>query len=172
LFYSAADGAADVQIFQNLLLSDEPLFAQSADPAGLPDVSIQSLDTLRSLDTRLSYDVSCSFPSDSKIEVFQGDGNYRRLTARFPIGDILVDFTSVSSNEDYELTEKINVGITDITRSNPNTQTLNLHQGEIQNVKTDIIVRYLEDKKMKRVPADFGETGFFTLGLLFSKRIK
>ena len=99
-------------------------------------------------------------------------GNYRRLLARFPIGDVLEDYTTVSSNEDYSLTEKINVGISDITRSNPNTQTLNLHQGEIQNVNTDIIVRYLEDKKMKRVPAEFGDTGFFTLGLLFSKRIK
>jgi hypothetical protein len=172
LFYGDEDAAADVEIFQKLLFVDEPVFAQSADPAGLPDVLIQSLDTLRSLDTRLSYDVYCTFPSDSKIEILQGKGNYKRLTARFPIGDILSDFTSVSSNSNYSLKEKINVGVTDITRSNPNTQTLNLHQGEIQNVSTDITVRYLQNKKMILVPAEFGDTGFFTLGLLFSKRIK
>ena len=173
LFYSEYDAIADLQIRTQLEYTeeDEFLFAQSAAHNGGP-VTIASLDTLRSLDTRISYDVSCSFPSDSKVEVLQGDGNYRRLTARFPIGDVLEDYTTVSSNEDYSLTEKINVGVTDITRSNPNTQTLNLHQGEIQNVNTDIIIRYLEDKKMRRVPADFGDTGFFTLGLLFSKRIK
>jgi hypothetical protein len=35
-----------------------------------------------------------------------------------------------------------------------------------------IEVRYLQGREFKVVPADFGESGFFSMMLLFSKRIK
>ena len=91
----------------------------------------------------------------------------KRLIARFPIGDSIdtyADETSVS--------EHVNVGIEDLTRRNPNTQTLNLHNGEILIVNTMIEVRYLQGREFKVVPADFGDSGFFSMMLLFSKRIK
>ena len=174
LFYTQAD--VNIQPFDAILdeywtdndPDDFTVLAWSAPPyAGQPSVSIKSAQTLRSLDQRLSYEVTCTFSSDSKIDILNSEESRKRLIARFPIGDTIETFADAQS-----VSEQVNVGIEDLTRRNPNTQTLNLHNGEILIVNTKIEVRYLEGQTLKIVPADFGDSGFFSIMLLFSKRIK
>ena len=129
--------------------------------------AVESAQTVRSLDQRLSYEVTCTFSSDSKVDILNMYESRKRLIARFPIGDSIETYADAQT-----VSEQVNVGIEDLTRRNPNTQTLNLHNGEILIVNTMIEVRYLQGKVIKVVPADFGESGFFSMMLLFSKRIK
>ena len=171
LFYVDADTDEDFHIDNQMLLAMDPFFAQSAEPELNVVASIESLDTLKSLDTRLSYEVNCTLPSDSKLDILGRDPSLKRITARFPIRDTIQEYNTFHTYG-FELSEVINVGIEDVCRKNPNTQTLNLHQGEVRLIRTDIFVRYLESKKITLVPADFGDTGFFSLMLLFTKRIK
>ena len=138
--------------------SDQP-------PAG--SLRIASEQTLRSLDQRLSFEVTCTFSSDSKIDIVNQDTTKKRIIGRFPIGDMIETYSDFSSVSEY-----VNVGIEDLTRSNPNTQTLNLHNGEILIVNTLVEVRYLVGTEIRTVAADFGASGFFSMMLLFSKRIK
>jgi hypothetical protein len=178
LFYTEADTATDVVLYTywiaNPGTNDTTVFAWSGPPAG-GDNEIESLDTVRGLDQRLSYEVTCTFSSDSKIDVINEAESRKRLIARFPIGDI-IDIYNASEVGLYEssteITERVNMGIEDLTRKNPNTQTLSLHNGEILVVNTDTEVRYLQGRSTKVVPVAFGDSGFFTLMLLFSKRIK
>jgi hypothetical protein len=172
LFHPQSDGIFDDIVAQyftaNPDTDDFTLFAWSAQaPAGQGPSAFESAQTVRSLDLRLSYEVTCTFSSDSKVDILNMNESKKRLIARFPIGDSIETYADETS-----VSEHVNVGIEDLTRRNPNTQTLNLHNGEILIVNTMIEVRYLQGKEIKVVPADFGESGFFSIMLLFSKRIK
>jgi len=177
LFYTEGDvgtlagGTLDTILeafFNDPDVDDYTAYAWGAPPpVGQGPTSVQSAQTLRSLDQRLSYEVTCTFSSDSKIDVLNSAESRKRLVARFPIGDTIETYADTRS-----VSERVNIGIEDLTRRNPNTQTLNLHNGEILIVNTMIEVRYLQGREIKVVPADFGDSGFFSMMLLFSKRIK
>ena len=120
------------------------------------------------LDTRLSLDVVSTIGTDSKIVVLNQQERRRKLIGRFAIGDN----HDVFADNNNEITEVINVGLEDLTRGNPDTQTLNLHPGDVYVVNTAIEIRYLEDGEIKIKDANFEQSGFFYLQLLFSKRLK
>ena len=175
LFYDEVDEANDVIISTRLIFADyNEIFAVSAEPidgdAFYP--WIVSLDTIRSLDTRVSWDLVCSLPSDSKYECLQSKGNLKRVTARFPVGDMIQSSNVWRSSGGFEITESVHIGIEDVCRGNPDTQTLNLHTGEIRTINSELLVRYMDNKTIKTVPAVMGSTGFWSALLLFSKRIK
>ena len=173
--HDEVDEANDVIISTRLIFADyNEIFAVSAEPidgdAFYP--WIVSLDTIRSLDTRVSWDLVCSLPSDSKYECLQSKGNLKRVTARFPVGDMIQSSNVWRSSGGFEITESVHIGIEDVCRGNPDTQTLNLHTGEIRTINSELLVRYMDNKTIKTVPAVMGSTGFWSALLLFSKRIK
>ena len=127
---------------------------------------------MQRLDTRLEYDITSTIHTDSKIEVFNGSESRKRIIARFPIGEIIDTFDSSSRGTKKGISEIVNVGLEDLTRSNPDTQTLMLMNGEILILNTKIECRYMHNKTIVTKPADFSGPGFFYLQLLFSKRLK
>ena len=70
------------------------------------------------------------------------------------------------------VSEVVNVGLEDLTRKNPDSQILNLGNGEVLVLNTKIECRYMQDQKIVTKPADFVHNGFFFLQLLFSKRLR
>ena len=138
--------------------------------------AIRSFDSgrsLKSLDTRLEYDVSCTINTDSKIEVFDGVESRKRVLARFPIGEMISRYDILNVNStDNSVSEIVNVGLQDLTRKNPNSQILLLSNGEILVLNTMIEVRYMQNQKIVTKPANFSNDGFFFLQLLFSKRLR
>jgi hypothetical protein len=135
--------------------------------------SFDSGRSLKSLDTRLSYDIMCTLNTDSKIEVLGGVESRKKLLARFPIGELIsrYDILDVVSKQN-SVSEIVNVGLEDLTRKNPDSQILNLGNGEVLVLNTKIECRYMQDQKIVTTPADFVHNGFFFLQLLFSKRLR
>jgi len=135
--------------------------------------SFASGRSLKSLDTRLEYDILCTINTDSKVEVLNGVESRKKVIARFPIGEMISrhDILETESNRN-RVSEIVNVGLEDLTRKNPNSQILHLGNGEISVLNTRIECRYMQNKRIVTQPADFSHDGFFFLQLLFSKRVK
>ena len=120
------------------------------------------------LDTRLSLDATSTIGSDSKIIILDEAERQKKLVGRFPIGEAITNYNEGTD----EISQIINVGLEDMCRNNPDTQTINLHTGDILVVNTSIEARYLEDGKIVIQDANFEQSGFFYLQLLFTKRLK
>lgn len=120
------------------------------------------------LDTRLSLDATSTIGSDSKIIILDEAEQQKKLVGRFPIGEAITNYNEGGD----EVSQIINVGLEDMCRNNPDTQTINLHTGDILVVNTSIEARYLEDGKIIVQDANFEQSGFFYLQMLFTKRLK
>ena len=83
----------------------------------------------------------------------------------------MIESYDVSEEGVNSISEIINCGLEDLTRKNPDTQTIMLLNGEILVCNTKIECRYMQEKRIVTKPADF-DGGFFYLQLLFSKRLK
>ena len=134
------------------------------------DEDFHSFETgpITRLDTRLSLDVVTTMGSDSKIVILNENETRKKIIARFPIGEAIENYNEGGD----EISQVINVGLEDLTRGNPDTQTINLHNGAIHVINTIIETRYLENEEIITREADFDQSGFFHLSLLFSKRVK
>ena len=141
-------------------------FLQGADP------HVYQTSNINALDTRLSIDITSTIPSENKQMVLDGEEIRKMILARFEIGDMIQKTTTRTSDGSITVSENIPVGLEDLTRGNPNTQTVNLHTGDIYVVNCFLETRYLEGKKIVVVDTQFDESGFFYLQLLVTKRIK
>ena len=129
--------------------------------------------TLSNLDTRVSVDVTLTIPHPSTQEILDGREGRTRLIARFPLKDYKEHSVISSNNPDvFTLRENIFLGCEDLCRGNPDTNSTILFPGEFSHANITVDTRYLEHKKFKRVPTDFGKHGFWNLKLLFAKKVK
>ena len=166
LFYSPAELAAPPINHADTPANNK--FRQSAAVLQvLPDLLYDSQPVTK-LDTRMSLDVTSTIGSDSKIIILDEVERQRKLIGRFPIGEAITNYNEGGD----EVSQIINVGLEDMCRNNPDTQTINLHTGDILVVNTYIEARYLEDGKIITQDANFEQSGFFYLQLLFTKRLK
>ena len=172
LFYTNAE----------LILIDAVLYADTDNETILKRVgttaatdprTFRSKFSLKALDTRLEYDVLCTINTDSKIEVLDGEESIKKLVGRFPVGELITRFDVLNLDKnDNRISEIVNVGLEDLARKNPDSQTILLMNGEVLVLNTRIECRYMENKQIVTKPADFSSNGFFFLQLLFSKRLK
>jgi hypothetical protein len=124
------------------------------------------------LDTRLSLDVQASFPLSTQHQILNGAESHDFLLGRFPIQDYIDHHVSYTDQNQYSILETVNLGLEDLCRKNPDTIANFMLPGEIRVVNIDVWTRYLEDQKIKRVPTDYSNGGFFSLKLMFSKKQK
>jgi hypothetical protein len=167
---------------EELLLADAVLYADTDSESILKPVSTTALTdprtfrskfSLKALDTRLEYDVLCTVNTDSKVEALDGVEGIKKIVARFPVGELITRYDVLNLDQnDNRISEICNVGLEDLARKNPDSQTLLLGNGEILVLNTRIECRYMENKTIVTKPADFSSNGFFYLQLLFSKRLK
>ena len=141
-------------------------------PDTLARYSAYSVDNL---DSRLSLDITCTFPNSNKITVFNGKEEHEYVLARFILNDYKTFRTNTISDDDgllgtRSITENMTIGLEDLTRGNPNMESNFLLPGSIQLFKLALSTRYFESGKIISKPTDL-EDGFWSLKLLFSKKV-
>jgi hypothetical protein len=124
------------------------------------------------LDTRLSLDVEASLPISTQPRILNGVETHDYLLGRFPIRDYIDRHVSYTDQDEYSVSETVNLGLEDLCRKNPNTITNYCLPGEIVIINIKIVTRYLENKKIKTVDTDYSNGGYWSLKLLFSKKQK
>ena len=157
------------------LLDGEPLvFAEYqavVDDAG----KFESRFPLDSFDTRISLDVTVTFPISSKISGFNGVEQREYILARFPLTDYKTTWSEVTIEDDNKVhqgntvSEKISIGLADLTRKNSEMISVFMLPGEIYHANFQLEIRYFSEGKIISVPANM-ENGFWHLEILFSKK--
>jgi hypothetical protein len=155
-----------LQATANYYFRTSQAFPLGADPHRYTTANINALDT------RMSLDITSTIGVDSKNMVLNGVERIRKLIGRFSLREANKTFSERGSDGSVTLSEYVNVGLEDLTRGNPNTQTANLQTGEVYVVNTFIETRYLENRGIFIIPTVFDPSGFFYLELLFTKRLK
>ena len=147
-------------------------FTDIQDTVPLP-VSFISTFSLNKFDDRLSIDCNCTLPISSKIVVL--DGNERRdfILCRFPFVDLHEVHSEVTSDDMFTrkqvVEERIDLGLTDFTRNNPDTVAVMMLPGYIQVMDILLQVRYFSNGKIVTQNMDFSN-GFFDFKLILSKK--
>ena len=131
--------------------------------------------SLRNIDTRMTLDVTCTFPASSKISSVNGVEQREYVLARFWLNDVkkletICKFTDEGFSSVSKLREFSALGLEDLTRGNPNTESNFLLPGSIRLVKLKLETRYHENGQIVVKPTEVG-SGFWTLKLLFTKKV-
>ena len=112
-------------------------------------------------------------PHISQITVLNGVEERKKILARFPLRDFLqTEHITTNDFDTYAVRETVNLGLEDLCKNNPNVHTMLLLPGEFRHANIRIETTYLENKKFKSVPTDFGSHGFWSLKLILAKKIK
>lgn len=124
-------------------------------------------------DTRQFIDITFTMPHISQLTILDGTEERKKLLARFPLRDFEnTEHVSGEGYRSYGVRETVTLGQEDLCRKNPNVHTMLLLPGEVQHANIRIETTYLESKKFKTIPANFGPSGFWSLKLLLAKKIK
>ena len=132
---------------------------------------------MSAFDHRLSLDIVCAgMPYSTTTTCFSGVEDHDFVLARFPISDYVEMFTKIEAGTSHVkknriVQETVNLGLEDLCRGNPNTITNFLLPGEIRYCQFTLQTRYLSGGKIIKVPSDFENGGFWSLQLLFSKKV-
>jgi hypothetical protein len=179
LFVVGAAGAPDkFFVFQGSEEFDPPGPADDPDESDDPgdgfdlEYTYKTDNPVGCLDTRLSLDVEASLPISTQPRILNGVETHDYLLGRFPIRDYIDRHVSYTDQDEYSVTETVNLGLEDLCRKNPNTITNYCLPGEIVIINIKIVTRYLENKKIKTVDTDYSNGGYWSLKLLFSKKQK
>jgi len=130
--------------------------------------------SVRDLDTRMSIDISCTFPNASKMSFLNGVENKEYVLGRFWLNDYKKLETKQQFNDDgftgkLDLQESSILGLEDLARGNPGVETNFLLPGNIQLVKLKLNTRYFEGDKIITRDTVVGP-GFWSLKMLFTKK--
>jgi len=178
-FFDGFDTYSDVQQADNLLfVAGTEAFIDDVENRQITvgdGIIRMSPFTVDQLDTRLSIDVVCTFPNSTKITCFNGKESHEYVLARFVIADYKSFRTNTLSNDDgilgtRSITETMTIGLEDMTRGNPDTESNFLLPGSIQQFHISLFTRYFEGGKIITKPTDLDD-GFWSLKLLFSKKV-
>ena len=146
----------------------------------LEDVEIsrtfQSARPLSCFDHRLSQDIVATFPISTTTICFDGTESHDFLLARFPLNDYVEMYSKIEGTAQHVrrnriIQETVNLGLEDLCRQNPNTINTFLLPGELRHCNFTLQTRYLSDGKITSVSSDFTNGGFWSLKLLFSKKV-
>lgn len=136
------------------------------------DATFVSTRTVKTLDRRASLDVWASFPITNRIETVNGAEVHEHLLTRFDLTS-MKEFTTARDfdNQTLQLREKFQSGMENLTRYNPDYESVYLLPGAIQNVNIVIRTRYFDHtQQYKAVPADFTD-GLWHARLMFAKKV-
>lgn len=136
-------------------------------------VSFISSYSLNKFDDRLSIDCICTLPIASKISVLNGVERRDFVLCRFPFVDLHEIYSEVTSDETFTrkqvIEERIDLGLTDFTRGNPDSVGVLMLPGYIQVMNIVLQVRYFTGDGIFTKDMNFSN-GFFDFKLLFSKK--
>ena len=129
--------------------------------------------SIDNLDTRDSIEIEMTLPHVATPLILDGVESRSKILARFPIRDYQVRSCSTTDNHtSYRVKERLMLGLEDFTRNNPDTHTMLMLPGEVHHANLRINTRYIEHKKFVVKPTDFGAHGFWSVKLLFAKKVK
>ena len=139
-----------------------------------PDTGTISTDnTMLLCDTRQYIDITFTMPHISQLCVLNGIEERKKLLARFPVRDFEdTEHVSKADYRRYSVRENVTLGLEDLCRNNPNVHSMLLLPGEVQHANVRIETTYLENQEFKTTPAAFGPSGFWSLKLLLTKKVK
>ena len=137
------------------------------------EVSFISTYSLNKFDDRLSINCHCTLPLSSKIAVLDGKERQDFVLCRFPFVDLHEVHSEVTSDEMFTrkqvVKERIDLGLTDFTRGNPDSVGVMMLPGYIQVMNILLQVRYYSNGEIITRDMNFAN-GFFDFKLLLSKK--
>ena len=120
------DGTRLVTSGKENLFDDVGFFRDSVDfEAGDPtSFTFESGESLVKLDTRQFLDITFTMPHISQLTVVDGVEERKKLLARFPLRDhVTSQHTSGNRYDISKIKETLFLGLTDMTKNNPNVHT-------------------------------------------------
>ena len=159
---------------QEYLLAGNPLvFAEFQDDIE-QSITFDSRFPLDSFDTRLSQDITVTFPISSKISGLNGKEQREYVLARFPLTDYkklssTIEVAEGEVSQTNMISEKLSIGLADLTKQNSEMISIFMLPGEIYHANFQLTTRYFSEGKIVSVPTDM-ENGFWNIELLFSKK--
>ena len=169
------DGSRLVTSGKENLFDEVDFFRDSVDfEAGDPtSFTFESGESLVKLDTRQFLDITFTMPHISQLTVVDGVEERKKLLARFPLRDhVTSQHTSGNRYDISKVKETLFLGLTDMTKNNPNVHTMLLLPGELQHANVRVESTWLEEGKFKTKPTEFGDLGFWSLKLILCKKVK
>ena len=132
---------------------------------------------LTHFEQRVSVDVYSTFPLKSKILTYDGKEEHEHILFRLPYAE-QHSFTSNTmflegnmSSDVGEISEKLDVGLTNLCDMHATTLHQLLLSGTIRNVQLKIAVRYMTKSGIVEKDFDFSNGGFWYVRLLFVKKV-
>ena len=143
-------------------------------PAGTKKI-FRSRNAMHQLDERLSIDVVCTLPLANKIFSKDGGEEHEFILARFPLNDYnrfetTLESTTERITDKISVREDINVGLEDLTRKSPSTNSIFLLPGTIQEINVQLYTRYYSNGQIVAKKTNMDD-GFWTINLLFGKKV-
>ena len=140
---------------------------------------IQSEESIKNFDERMSIDVVSTFPISRKMCVFNGETTQEYLLGRFDFSGFrdfkVTNFYPINAtqfdNPNTEITENHHVSAFNLTQGYPDYESNQFINGPVQSVNFRVFCRYIDEKKrITRNLLDLHD-GFFQLRCLFTKKI-
>ena len=162
-----------------LFLPDGVTFSFDLNNRVIPPASFQfgSINTIDSLDERVSIDIVSVFPTSSKIESLDETESHEILLGRFPLKESIsfrnTEKSDVSGSVNQsEISEIFVSGMRNLTSHNPYFESNHFLNGDIRQIIIQLYTRYWnrETKKFRRVQTDC-QDACWILNLLFSKKL-
>ena len=130
-------------------------------------------NTMLLCDTRQYIDITFTMPHISQLCILNGVEQRKKLLARFPVRDFEdTEHVSKADHRKYSVRENVTLGLEDLCKNNPNAHSMLLLPGEVQHANVRIETTFLENQEFKTSPAAFGPSGFWSLKLLLTKKVK
>ena len=133
-------------------------------------------NTIDNIDSLFSLDIYMSLPHRPINEILDEKESLHKLIARFPYKDYKVFESKLSFDNSHSIRESVNLGLENLTRNTPDSNTTLLLPGDIQHANVRLFSRYLRSVEGKnvfsRVPSNLGLFGFWSLKLIFAKKMK
>ena len=132
---------------------------------------------LTHFEQRVSVDVYSTFPLKSKILTYDGVEEHEHILFRLPYAEqhsftSTTDFYDGNMSRDLgEISEKLDVGLTNLCDMHATTLHQLLLSGTIRNVQLKIAVRYMTKSGIVEKDFDFSNGGFWYVRLLFVKKV-
>ena len=132
---------------------------------------------LTHFEQRVSVDVYSTFPLKSKILTYDGVEEHEHILFRLPYAEqhsftSTTDFVDGNMSRDLgEISEKLDVGLTNLCDMHATTLHQLLLSGTIRNVQLKIAVRYMTKSGIVEKDFDFSNGGFWYVRLLFVKKV-
>ena len=163
-------------------IDDVPIYAME-NRAVITDnvfqVRIQSEESIKNFDERMSIDIVSTFPVARKVTVFNGQPQEEYLLGRFDLSsfrkfEIINDYEQdqdIYSDPNTRVKETHHASAFNLTVGNPDYESNVLLGGAVRSVNFKIFVRYIDSKaKITSVLFPMADN-YFSIKCLFSKKL-